>query len=57
MHPLCYHNIEHLRIGCDLVNVYFIVDEYTNVEDEAATKGMVDITIGSKWYAQLFECV
>jgi len=40
-----------------LVNVYFIVDEYTNVEDEAATKGMVDITIGSKWYAQLFECV
>jgi hypothetical protein len=39
------------------MNVYSIVDEYTDVRDEAATKGMVDIAIGSKWYAQLFECV
>lgn len=27
--PLFYDNIEHLRIGCDLMSVYFIVDEYT----------------------------
>ncbi|KAG0694264.1 terpenoid synthase [Suillus ampliporus] len=34
---------EHLRIGCDLMNVYFIVDKYTDVENAAVTKEMVDI--------------
>ncbi|OJA11859.1 hypothetical protein AZE42_03257 [Rhizopogon vesiculosus] len=36
---------EHLRIGCDLMNIYFIVDEYTDIENAAVTKRMVDLII------------
>ncbi|KAG0703646.1 terpenoid synthase, partial [Suillus ampliporus] len=36
---------EHLRIGYDLLNFYFIVDEYTDIENAAVTKEMVDIVI------------
>ncbi|KAG1742743.1 isoprenoid synthase domain-containing protein [Suillus paluster] len=44
---LIYPNVprEHLRIGCDLSNVYFIVDEYTDIENAAVTKEMVDIVL------------
>ncbi|KAG0699319.1 terpenoid synthase [Suillus ampliporus] len=44
---LAYPNAprEHLRIGCELMNVYFIVDEYTDIESVTVTKGMVDIVI------------
>ncbi|OJA11858.1 hypothetical protein AZE42_03256 [Rhizopogon vesiculosus] len=44
---LAYPNAprEHLRIGCDLMNVYFIVDEYTDIENAAVTKEMVDIVL------------
>jgi hypothetical protein len=29
------------------MNIYFIVDEYTDIENEAVTKGMVDTVIGA----------
>ncbi|KAG2126608.1 hypothetical protein DEU56DRAFT_742848 [Suillus clintonianus] len=32
-------------VGCDLTNIYFIVDEYTNIENVAATKEMLDIVL------------
>ncbi|KAG0703977.1 hypothetical protein DFH29DRAFT_981666 [Suillus ampliporus] len=38
-------DFEHLRIGCDLSNVYFIVDEYTDIENAAVTKEMMDIVL------------
>ncbi|KAI5998083.1 terpenoid synthase [Pisolithus albus] len=37
--------MEHLRIGCDLMIVYFIVDEYTDVEDAERTAEIVNIII------------
>ncbi|KAG2065292.1 terpenoid synthase [Suillus decipiens] len=44
---LAYPNVprEHLRIGCELMNVYFILDEYTDIENAAVTKEMVDIVL------------
>ncbi|KAG1830863.1 terpenoid synthase [Suillus variegatus] len=44
---LAYPNAprEHLRSGCDLLNLFFIVDEYTDIENEAVTKEMVDIVL------------
>ncbi|KIJ57533.1 hypothetical protein HYDPIDRAFT_171648, partial [Hydnomerulius pinastri MD-312] len=36
---------EHLRISCELINVYFIIDEYTDVENAPVTRQMVDIVI------------
>lgn len=36
---------EHLRIGCELMIVYFIVDEYTDAEDADRAAEMVDIII------------
>jgi len=44
---LAYPNVprEHLRIGCELMNIYFIVDEYTDIENAAVTKEMVDIVL------------
>ncbi|KAG2031108.1 isoprenoid synthase domain-containing protein [Suillus americanus] len=35
-------DFEVLRIGCDLNNVYFIVDEYTDIENAAVIKEMLD---------------
>ncbi|KAF9806349.1 hypothetical protein IEO21_08705 [Rhodonia placenta] len=36
---------EHLRTGCDLMNVFFVIDEYTDVECASVVRGMVDIVI------------
>ncbi|CCM04069.1 uncharacterized protein FIBRA_06228 [Fibroporia radiculosa] len=36
---------EHLRTGCDLMNVFFVIDEYTDVEDADSCRMMVDIVI------------
>ncbi|KAJ7137766.1 terpenoid synthase [Mycena epipterygia] len=36
---------EHLRTGCDLMNVFFVVDEYTDVESAPVVREMVDIVI------------
>ncbi|KAJ7645684.1 isoprenoid synthase domain-containing protein [Mycena polygramma] len=36
---------EHLRTGCDLMNVFFVVDEYTDVESADIVREMVDIVI------------
>ena len=38
-------SIELLRIGSDLMNLFFVIDEYTDVEDAAAVRMMVDIII------------
>jgi hypothetical protein len=37
--------LEHLRTGCDLMNVFFVVDEYTDVESAPVVREMVDIVI------------
>lgn len=37
--------IEHLRTGCDLMNLFFVVDEYTDVEPEPVVREMVDVVI------------
>ncbi|KAH7908011.1 isoprenoid synthase domain-containing protein, partial [Hygrophoropsis aurantiaca] len=36
---------EHLRTGCDLIKVYFIIDEYTDIENAAVTRDMVEVAI------------
>ncbi|KAG1839495.1 hypothetical protein C8R48DRAFT_621621, partial [Suillus tomentosus] len=36
---------EQNRSGCDLMDLFFIVDEYTGIENEAVTKEMVDIVL------------
>ncbi|KAG6917178.1 hypothetical protein DXG01_003614 [Tephrocybe rancida] len=36
---------EHLRTGCDLMNLFFVVDEYTDVEPAPVVRGMVDVVI------------
>ncbi|KAG1793989.1 terpenoid synthase [Suillus plorans] len=36
---------QHLRSGCDLMNLFFIVEEYTDIENEGVTKEMVDIVL------------
>ncbi|KAJ7137759.1 isoprenoid synthase domain-containing protein [Mycena epipterygia] len=38
-------DFEHLRTGCDLMNVFFVVDEYTDVESAPVVREMVDIVI------------
>ncbi|KAG2118311.1 isoprenoid synthase domain-containing protein [Suillus clintonianus] len=44
---LAYPNAprEHIRIGCDLMNVFFLLEEYTDTENGTVTKEMVDIVI------------
>lgn len=37
--------LEHLRTGCDLMNLFFVIDEYTDVEPEPVVRAMVDIVI------------
>ncbi|RKU48578.1 terpene cyclase, variant 3 [Coniochaeta pulveracea] len=36
---------EHLRTGCDLMNLFFIVDEWTDVSNEAQSRSMVSIIL------------
>ncbi|KAG1839501.1 isoprenoid synthase domain-containing protein [Suillus tomentosus] len=38
-------DFEHLRSGCDLMNLFSIVEEYTDMENEAVTKQRVDIVL------------
>ncbi|KAH9926487.1 terpenoid synthase [Fomitopsis serialis] len=38
---------EHLRIGCDLMNVFFVLDEYTDVESAEEVREVVDIAINA----------
>ncbi|KAH7887274.1 isoprenoid synthase domain-containing protein [Phlebopus sp. FC_14] len=38
-------DFEHLRTGCDLMNLFFVVDEYTDVEDAPVVREMVDVVI------------
>ncbi|KAG1746797.1 isoprenoid synthase domain-containing protein [Suillus occidentalis] len=44
---LAYPNAprEHLRIACDLLNLILLLDEYTDIENEAGTKEMADIVL------------
>ena len=37
--------LEHLRTGCDLMNLFFALDEYTDVEPAPVVRGMADIVI------------
>ena len=43
--PLSRDIPEHLRVGCDLVNLLFVIDEYTDVEDAGAVRDIVDIVL------------
>lgn len=36
---------EHLRTGCDLMNLFFVIDEYTDVESAPVVREMVDVVI------------
>ncbi|EJD08331.1 terpenoid synthase [Fomitiporia mediterranea MF3/22] len=38
-------DFEHLRTGCDLMNLFFAIDEYTDVEPAPVVRNMVDIVI------------
>lgn len=38
---------EHLRLACDLMNWFFVFDEYTDVTNGDATREISDITIGA----------
>ncbi|EJC98835.1 terpenoid synthase [Fomitiporia mediterranea MF3/22] len=38
-------DFKHLRSACDLMNVFFVIDEYTDVEPEPVVRNMVDIVI------------
>ncbi|KAG1848510.1 terpenoid synthase [Suillus subalutaceus] len=44
---LAYPNAsrKHIRIGCDLMNVLLLFEWYTDIENEAVTKEMVDIVL------------
>ncbi|KAI0675633.1 terpenoid synthase [Trametes maxima] len=44
---LAYPNVDedHLRVGCDLMNVFFVFDEYTDVMDASGTQELADIII------------
>lgn len=46
------HIPEHLRVGCDLVNLLFVVDEYTDVEDAGAVHDIVTIVLDAFHYPQ-----
>ncbi|KAH7930432.1 terpenoid synthase [Leucogyrophana mollusca] len=36
---------EHLRTACDLIKVFFVIDEYTDVENATATREMVEVVL------------
>lgn len=36
---------EHLRTGCDLMNFFFVFDEYTDLEDEHQVRVLSDIVM------------
>ncbi|KAJ7240251.1 isoprenoid synthase domain-containing protein [Mycena rebaudengoi] len=36
---------EHLRTGCNLMNIFFLVEEYTDVESPVVVQDMVDIVM------------
>ncbi|KAI0695236.1 isoprenoid synthase domain-containing protein [Cytidiella melzeri] len=38
-------DFEHLRTGIDLMNVFFVVDEYTDVEPMPVVREMIDVVI------------
>ncbi|KDR69691.1 hypothetical protein GALMADRAFT_1352301 [Galerina marginata CBS 339.88] len=38
-------DFEHLRTGCDLMNLFFVVDEYTDIEPAPVVREMVDVVI------------
>ncbi|KZT21453.1 terpenoid synthase [Neolentinus lepideus HHB14362 ss-1] len=43
-YPSALHQ-EHLRTGCDLMNLFFVIDEYTDVESASVVREMVDVVI------------
>lgn len=36
--------LDHLRVAMDLMHVFFIIDEYTDVECQEEVRNMMDIT-------------
>ncbi|KAL5510885.1 hypothetical protein ACEPAG_4642 [Sanghuangporus baumii] len=38
---------EHLRTGCDLMSLVFIIDEYTDMEPEHVVRGMINVVLDS----------
>ncbi|KAI0650908.1 terpenoid synthase [Trametes meyenii] len=43
---------EHLRIGVDLMNVFFVIDEYTDVESASAVREMVEVVIDATYHPE-----
>ena len=34
--------LDHLRVACDLINVYFIIDEYTDIANKTEVSKIAD---------------
>lgn len=39
--------LDHLRVAMDLMHVFFIIDEYTDVECQEEVRNMMDIASGA----------
>lgn len=37
--------LDHLRTGCDLMNLFFVIDEYTDVQDESDAAMIASVTM------------
>jgi len=39
--------VDFIRVGCDLMNFYFVYDEYTDVGDVSVAKALASIVISA----------
>ncbi|KAF9444714.1 hypothetical protein P691DRAFT_677094 [Macrolepiota fuliginosa MF-IS2] len=37
--------LDPIRLGCDLMNLFFVFDEYTDVEDKSGAQNICDVII------------
>lgn len=40
-----FDDAEFVRVGCDLMNFFFVYDEYTDVSDEPTTRKIANIVL------------
>jgi hypothetical protein len=39
---LFIHVLDHLRVTCDLINLYFVIDEYTDIANKSEVSKVAD---------------
>ena len=39
---LFIHVLDHLRVTCDLTNLYFVIDEFTDIANKAEVRKIAD---------------